>query len=198
MLIDLISKMREMTGAGIMDCRNALKESKNDIDLACELLRKKNSVIVVKKIGRCTKHGLVHSYIHGDGILGVLVELNCETDFVARTSDFRNLIKEISMQIAAVSPIYVSRDQVPKNIIEYEKEIYKSQIKDEYKSKNILDKIIEGKIEKFYSQVCLYDQVYIKDTSGKETIKDLISNVIVKVGENIVVKRFSRFKIGDE
>ncbi|MDR3256183.1 MAG: translation elongation factor Ts [Endomicrobium sp.] len=197
MSTEFITKLREMTGAGIMDCRNALKESSNDIDKACQWLREKGIASAVKKAGRSAKQGLVYSYIHGNGTLGVLVEVNCETDFVAKTEDFQNLVKEIAMQIAAVAPIYVSRDQVPTSILEAEKEIYKANLKEEGKHEKVWDKIIEGKIEKFYSQVCLYDQLYMRDASGKETIKDLVTNIIAKIGENIVIKRFARFKLGE-
>jgi elongation factor Ts len=198
MSTELITKLREITGSGIMDCRNALKESNNDVEKACQWLREKGVVSVVKKAGRAAKQGLVHSYIHGNGTLGVLVEINCETDFVAKTEDFHALVKEIAMQIAAVSPTYVSREQVPESILNTEKEIYKVQLKKEGKSEKVWDKIIEGKIEKFYSQICLYDQLYIRDTSGKETIKDLVTRTIAKIGENIVIKRFARFKLGEE
>lgn len=198
MSTELITKLREMTGAGIMDCRNALKESDSDIDKACQWLREKGMASAVKRAGRSAKQGLVHSYIHGNGTLGVLVEINCETDFVAKTEDFQNLVKEVSMQIAAVAPVYVTREQVPSSIIEAEKEIYKAQLKEEGKPEKVWDKIIEGKIEKFYSQVCLYDQAYMRDTTGKETIKDLVTNAIAKIGENIVIKRFARFKLGEE
>jgi elongation factor Ts len=187
-----------MTAAGIMDCRNALKESNNDIEKACQWLRQKGMASAVKKSGRSAKQGLVYSYIHSNGTLGVLVEVNCETDFVAKTGDFQSLVKEIAMQIAAVSPTYISRDQVPESILDTEKEIYRAQLKEEGKPEKIWDKIIEGKIEKFYGQVCLYDQIYIRDTNGKETIKDLVTQAIAKVGENIIIKRFARFKLGEE
>jgi elongation factor Ts len=186
-----------MTGAGIMDCKNALKESNNDIDKACQWLREKGIASAIKKAGRSAKQGLVHSYIHGNGTLGVLVEVNCETDFVVKTEDFQNLVKEVAMQIAAVAPVYVSREQVPSNVLDAEIKIYKAQLKEEGKPEKVWDKIIEGKIERFYSQICLYDQIYMRDTSGKETIKDLVTNVIAKVGENIVIKRFARFKLGE-
>jgi elongation factor Ts len=198
MSTELIIKLREMTGAGIMDCRNALKESSNNIDKACQWLREKGMASAVKKAGRTANQGLVYSYIHGNGTLGVLLEVNCETDFVAKTEDFQSLVKEIAMQVAAVSPTYVSKEQVPASIIEAEKEIYKAQLKEEGKPENIWGKIIEGKIEKFYSQVCLYDQIYMRDMSGKETIKDLVIKAIARIGENIVIKRFSRFKLGEE
>jgi len=198
MSTELITKIREMTGAGIMDCRNALKESNNDVDKACRWLREKGIATAVKKAGRCAKQGLVYSYIHGDGQLGVLVEINCETDFVAKTADFRNLVKEIAMQIAATAPTYISREQVPISVIESEKEIYRVQLEKDSKPKSAWDRIIEGKMEKFYKQTCLYDQIYIRDAHGKETVKDLIINAIAKIGENILMKRFARFKLGEE
>ncbi|MDR3274876.1 MAG: translation elongation factor Ts [Endomicrobium sp.] len=198
MSTELITKLREMTGAGIIDCRNALKESNNDINKACQWLREKGMATAVKKAGRSVKQGLVCSYIHYNGTLGVLVEVNCETDFVAKTEDFKNLVKEIAMQIAAVAPTYVSREQISISVIEAEREIYKAQLKEEGKPEKVWDKIIAGKLEKFYSQICLYDQNYIRDTASKETIKDLVTNAIAKIGENIVIKRFARFKIGEE
>lgn len=198
MSTELIARLREMTGAGMMDCRNALKESDNDLDKACQRLREKGIVSAVKRAGRSAKQGLVQSYIHGNGTLGVLLEVNCETDFVAKTRDFQNLVKEVAMQVAAAAPNYVSREQVPADLVEAEKEIYKAQLNEEGKPEKIHDKIIEGKIEKFYSQVCLYDQIYIRDASGKETIKDLVANVVAKTGENIIIKRFERFKLGEE
>jgi elongation factor Ts len=197
MSTELIAKLREMTGMGIMDCCNALKESNNDLGKACQWIREKGMVFAVKKAGRAAKQGLVHSYIHGNGTLGVLIEVNCETDFVAKSEDFQSLVKEIAMQIAAVSPAYVSRDQVTESVLNAEKEIYKTQLKEEGKSEKVWDKIIEGKIEKFYSQICLYDQIYMRDTSGKETIKDLVTKAISKTGENIVIKRFARFRLGE-
>ncbi|MCL2145429.1 MAG: translation elongation factor Ts [Endomicrobia bacterium] len=198
MSTELITKLREMTGAGIMDCRNALKENTNDLDKACQWLREKGMASAVKRAGRSAKQGLVNSYIHGAGTLGVLVEVNCETDFVAKTEDFQNLVKEIAMQVAAVSPVYVTREQVPESILESEKAVYKAQLKEEGKPEKVWDKIIEGKVEKFYQQVCLMEQIYMRDTSGKETIKDLVTAAIAKTGENIVVKRFARFKLGEE
>jgi elongation factor Ts len=197
MSTELITKLREMTGAGIMDCRNALKESCDDIDKACQWLRGKGMATAVKRAPKSAKQGLVYSYIHGNGTLGVLVEVNCETDFVAKTKEYQLLVKEIAMQIAAIAPSYVSRDQVPLSILQTEKEIYKTQLKEEGKPEKVWDKIIEGKIEKFYSQVCLYDQIYMRDTSGKETIKDLVVKTIAKTGENIVIRRFTRFKLGE-
>jgi elongation factor Ts len=198
MSIELVVKLRGMTGAGIIDCRDALMESDNDIDKACQWLRGKGIASAIKKIGKSTKQGLIYSYIHGNGILGVLVEMNCETDFVAKTEHFKALAKEIAIQIAAIAPTYISREQVPDSVLETEMEIYKAQLKIDGKPEKIWNKIIEAKIEKFYCQVCLYDQIYVRDIHGKETIKDLIASVIAKTGENIVVKRFVRFKLGEE
>ncbi|MCL2335753.1 MAG: translation elongation factor Ts [Endomicrobia bacterium] len=198
MSTELITKLREMTGAGISDCNKALKETGGDLEKAGQWLREKGIASAVKRAGRSAKQGLVHSYIHGNGTLGVLVEVNCETDFVAKTDDYKELVKEIAMQIAAVSPLYVTREQVPQSALDAEKEIYKSQLKEEGKPEKVWDKIIEGKIEKYYSQVCLYDQSYMRDTTGKTTVKDLVNEKIGKIGENIVIKRFARFKLGEE
>jgi elongation factor Ts len=198
LMIELILKLRKMTGAGIVDCKIALKESGNQIDGACHWLREKGIVSAVEKAERFARQGLVYSYIHGNGTLGVLVEVNCETDFVAKTEDFQILVKEIAMQIAATAPAYVSRDQIPLSIVETEKKIYKAQFIEESKFEKNLERIIDGKLEKFYSQVCLYDQIYIRDASRKETIRGLVTSAIAKVGENIVVKRFVRFKLGEE
>jgi elongation factor Ts len=196
--MELITKLREMTSAGISDCKKALDASKNDIDKAVQWLREKGMASAVKRAGRSAKQGLVHSYIHGNGTLGVLVEVNCETDFVAKTEAFQTLVKEIAMQIAAVSPLFITRDQVTEAVLKAEKEIYKAQLKEEGKPEKVWDKIIEGKIEKFYSQICLYDQIYMRDTAGKQTVKNLIDEAIGKIGENIVVKKFARFKLGEE
>ncbi|MDR3112961.1 MAG: translation elongation factor Ts [Endomicrobium sp.] len=198
MSTELITKLREMTGAGISDCNKALKETGSDLEKACQWLREKGMASAVKRAGRSAKQGLVHSYIHGNGSLGVLVEVNCETDFVAKTEDFKELVKEIAMQVAAVSPLYITREQVPQAALDAEKEIYKAQLKEEGKPEKIWDKIIEGKIEKYYAQACLYDQLYMRDTAGKTTIKDLVNEKIGKIGENIVIKRFARFKLGEE
>jgi elongation factor Ts len=187
-----------MTGAGIMDCKAALVESKDDLDKAIQYLREKGMASAVKKAIRAANQGLVQSYIHAGGKLGVLVEVNCETDFVARTDDFQALVKEIAMQVAAANPLYVKREEVSQELIDKEKEIYKVQLKEEGKPEKVWDKIIEGKLDKFFSQVCLLDQPYIRDTSGKEKIKDVVTAAVAKIGENIVVKRFARFRIGEE
>lgn len=193
-----IQKLRAMTGAGIMDCKAALAASGDDMDKAIQYLREKGMTSAVKKATRTAKEGLVYSYIHAGGKLGVLVEVNCETDFVARTEDFQNLVKEIAMQVAAANPLYVRREDVPTEMIEKEKEIYRAQLKEENKPEKVWPKIVDGKLEKFYSQVCLLDQPYIRDTSGKEKIKDLVTNAVAKIGENLVVRRFARFRVGEE
>lgn len=193
-----ITKLREMTGAGMMDCKKALVESGDDIEKAVKYLREKGIATAVKKADRAANQGLVGSYIHAGGKLGVLVEVNCETDFVARTDEFQNFVKEISMQIAAANPLYVKREEVPHELVEKEKEIYKAQLKQEGKPENVWEKIMTGKLEKFYTQVCLLEQPYIRDMSGKEKIKDIVTAAIAKIGENIVVRRFSRFRVGEE
>lgn len=196
--IDLIQKLREISGAGILDSKKALEDSNCDIDEALQILREKGLSQVLKKSGRTTQNGLVSAYIHYGGRIGVLVEINCETDFVARTEEFNNLLKEIGMQIAATNPQWIGCENVPQNIIEREKNIYKKQALQEGKPEKIVDKIAEGKLEKFFAQMCLLEQPYIRDTSGKQKVKDLITSVISKTGENVVVKRFIRYQLGEE
>jgi elongation factor Ts len=199
MSTELIIKLRSMTGAGIMDCKLALQESHNNLDIACKILRMKGTISSISKLKRVTKNGIICSYIHNNNTLGVLVEVNCETDFVAKNDNFINFAKEIAMQIAAMNPIYISRGQIPKDIIESEKQVYKSQLKKNKINQKIWDKVISGKLEKFYSQVCLYDQIYIREQKMKTlTIEQLLTNLIAKVGENITVKRFVRFCIGED
>lgn len=190
---DIIKSLREDTGAGIMDIKEALTEANGDKDKAIEILRKKGAMKAGKKSDRVTKEGIIESYIHAGGRVGVLVELNCETDFVARTDDFKNLAKEIALHIAAANPLYVTADQVPGDVIEKEKEIYKEQLKD--KSADVIDKILEGKISKYYEEVCLLDQPFIKNPDQK--IRDLLNAATAKMGENIQIRRFSRFVLGN-
>jgi elongation factor Ts len=193
-----IMKLRSMTGAGMMDCKNALKHAGDDLDKAVQYLREKGITTAVKKATRTAKQGLVGSYIHAGGKLGVLIEVNCETDFVARTADFQDLVKELAMQVCAANPLYVTKEEIPENVIAKEKEIYSAQLKQEGKPDNVAEKIMVGKLEKFYTQVCLLEQPYIRDSSGKEKVKDLITNAVGKIGENILVKRFARFAVGEE
>lgn len=190
---DDIKKLRDETGVGMMDARNALSESANYAD-AVTLLRKQGHAKLAKKSERATKEGIVASYIHGGGKVGVLIELNCETDFVARNEAFKQLANEIALHIAAASPLYVSRDEVPENAIDNEKNVYREQIKD--KPENMQEQILLGKLEKYYEQVCLLDQPYVREPDKK--IKDLIAENVAKIGENIQVRRFSRFVLGAE
>jgi len=192
---EMVKQLREKTGAGMMECKKALTEANGDFDKAIEVLRKKGISAAEKRAGRVASEGIIGSYIHMDKI-GVLVEVNCETDFVARTDDFRTLVKDIAMHIAAANPRYLSREDVPAEVIEKEKEIYKEQIKG--KPEHIVDKIVEGKLEKFYNENCLLEQIFVKDPEQKKTIKDIVTETIAKLGENIVVKRFVRFQLGEE
>ncbi|SNR73301.1 translation elongation factor Ts [Desulfurobacterium atlanticum] len=190
-----IKELRAKTGAGIVDCKKALQEADGDIEKALEILRKKGAAKAAKKADRATAEGIVVSYIHAGGKVGALVEINCETDFVARTDDFKALGHEIAMQVAAMNPKYVSREEVPAEIIEKEKEILKEQALAEGKPEHIVEKIVEGRLNKFYSENCLLEQPWIKDDS--KTIGDLVKEYITKLGENIKVKRFCRFGVGE-
>ncbi len=191
---DMVKELREKTGAGLMDCKRALADSAGDMEKAIDLLRQKGLATAAKKSGRTASEGLIGSYIHMDK-LGVLVEINCETDFVARTDDFRGLVKDIAMHIAAANPQYVSKEEVPSDMLEREKEIYRGQVAN--KPAQVVDKIVEGKLEKFFSDACLLEQVFIKDPDGKLKIRDLITGKIAKMGENIVIRRFVRFQLGE-
>src|SRR5262250_2873945 len=190
-----VKELREKTGAGMMDCKNALVEGKGDMEQAIVVLRKKGLATAQKKASRVATEGLIGHYIHAGGKLGVLVEVNCETDFAARSAEFQALVKDISMHIAAQNPLYVRREEVPPEVLEKEKEIYKDQARQSGKPANIIDKIAEGKLESYYEMACLYDQKFVKDPNI--TVKDLINNLVGKVGENIQVRRFSRFKTGE-
>src|SRR5205814_1407891 len=189
----LVKQLREKTNAGFMDCKRALVESGGDLGKAEAILRMKGIAIAGKKASRPAKEGIVASYIHLQGKVGVLVEVNCETDFVARNENFREVVKDITLHIAAAHPLYVSRADVPGNLIEAEREIYKAQVKG--KPENVADKIVDGKLEKFYSTVCLLEQGFIKNPDM--TIKDLLSAKISELGENIIVRRFVRYLVGE-
>ncbi len=193
----LVKKLREETGAGMMDCKKALVEADGDLEKAKEILRKKGIDAASKKAGRATGNGRIESYIHMEGKIGVLIEVGCETDFVARTDDFKQLARNLAMQIAAMRPIYINRESVPQDVIEKEKEIYKAQIPPG-KPEQVIERILEGKLEKFFEENCLLEQVYIKDEEGKMKVKDYIAETIAKLGENIVVKRFTRYELGEE
>ncbi|HMB86536.1 MAG TPA: translation elongation factor Ts [Methylomirabilota bacterium] len=192
-----VKELRERTGAGVMDCKAALEASKGDMQGAIEHLRKKGLADAAKKAHREAKDGVVASYIHPGGKIGVLVEINCETDFVARTDDFQQLVKDVAMQVAAANPSYVSREDVPGAVVEKEREIYRQQMADQKKPPQVVDKIIEGKLEKFYAESCLLEQPFIRDASGKTRLKDMVDQSTSKMGERIVVKRFARFQVGE-
>lgn len=189
-----VKELRERTGAGIMECKEALKEANGDVDKAIEILRKKGQLKAEKKATREAKEGLIGAYIHAGGKIGVLVEVNCETDFVARTDEFQQLVKDVAMQIAAMNPEYVSIDDVPPDVIEKEKEIYREEAKRSGKPDHVVEKIVEGKLTKFFEEKCLLEQAFIKDESKK--VKDIISETVAKLGENIKVARFVRFQVG--
>jgi len=189
----LIVKLRSLTGAGIVDCQKALQEGGNDFEKAVELLRKKGQKVAANKQERETKEGLIYSYIHAGGRVGVLVELLCETDFVARNDEFKQLAHDIALHIAAMNPLVVSQSDVAPGTLEKEKEIYREQMKDEKKPQEILEKIIEGKIAKYYQEVCLLNQQFVKDDTL--TIQGLIERTIGKIGENIKVGRFTRYSL---
>ncbi|HDQ26144.1 MAG TPA: translation elongation factor Ts [bacterium] len=193
--MDQIKEIREKTGAPINDCRNALIEANGDMAKAVDVLRERGVASASKKSSRAAKEGLVYSYIHATGKVGAMVELNCETDFVARTEDFEQLAKDIAMQITAMIPQYVKREDVPQEVIEKEKEIFKAQMKDSGKPEKVVEKIVEGKVEKYFKDACLLEQEFIKD--GSKTVEVLVKEKIAKLGENIVVKRFVRFAIGE-
>lgn len=190
---DLIKELRESTGAGLLEIKNALAESNNDKAKAVELLRKKGAMKLGKKADRVANEGLVEAYIHPGGRVGVIVELNCETDFVARTDDFKALAKDLALHIAAANPLYVTREQVPAEVIEKEKEIYKEQIKG--KPEDVVNKILEGKLSKYYEEACLLEQPFAKNPDLK--VQELLAQAVAKIGENIQVRRFSRFVLGN-
>jgi elongation factor Ts len=178
----------------MMDCKKALEESNGDLETAIDILRKRGQIVALKKAGRCAREGSIASYIHLNSKIGVLLEVNCETDFVARSDDFKQVIKDVSMHIAATSPSYVSREEVPAHILEKEKSILKESVKN--KPENVVEKIIQGKLEKFYSEVCLLDQFFVKN--DKITIRDYLNELIGKIGENILIRRFVRFQVGED
>jgi len=190
-----VKELREMTGAGILDCKNALAETDGDMAKAVDVLRKRNAAVAVKKLSRDAKDGLVQTYVHGEGRIGVLVEVNSETDFVARSEDFRNFVKEICLQIAAMAPHYVSREEIPASEVEKQKEVFLAQMADTRKPPEVLAKIVEGKLGKWYSEVCLMDQAYIRDDT--KTVRDLQNEIVARCGENIRVRRFTRYALGE-
>jgi elongation factor Ts len=192
----MVKELREITGAGMMDCKAALQETNGDLDKAVDVLRKKGIAKAEKKASREVKDGLVEAYIHAGGKLGVLVEINCETDFVAKTNDFKEFARNMAMQVAATNPLSVAREEVPQNVIDREMEIYKDQAKDSGKPDHIIEKIAQGKLDKFYAENVLLEQAYIRNPD--KTVKDYLTEIIAKLGENITIRQFARFRIGDE
>ena len=191
----LLKEVRERTGAGVVDCKKALNESGGDIDKAITFLREKGLAAAAKRAGRAAAQGIVGSYIQAGGKIGVLVEVNCETDFVARTEEFQQLVKDLGMQIAAAQPRYVRRDDIPAEEVEKERAIYRTQTLAEGKPEKVIDRIVDGRLEKYYGENCLLGQSFIRDTA--KTVEQLVKEMVARTGENIVVRRFSRFQIGE-
>ncbi len=194
--VSRVQELREKTGAGILDCRKALVETGGDIRQAMVWLREKGLAMARKKADRATHEGVIGSYIHPGSKLGVLVEINCETDFVARTEDFQELVKNVAMQVAAAGPLYLTRESIPPDIIEREKGIYLAQARESGKPAPVLERIAEGKLEKFFSEVCLLEQPFVKDS--EITVRELLNQKIAKLGENITIRRFTRYRLGEE
>lgn len=190
----MVKELREKTNAGMMDCKKALGETEGDMEKAVDLLRQKGLAVAAKRADRATSEGVVESYIHGGGKLGVMVEVGCETDFVAKTDDFRDFAKDVAMHVAAVNPVSISRDEVPQELIDREKDIYTKQALDSGKPEQIVEKIVTGKIEKYLSEICLLEQKFVKDPDL--TVQDKLNELIAKMGENISVKNIARFQIG--
>jgi len=192
-----VKELRERTGAGVMACKAALQATRGDLPAAIEYLRKKGLADAQKRQHREAKEGVVHAYIHAGAKLGVLVEVNCETDFVAKTDAFRELVRDLAMQVAAANPTYVAREQVPAEVLDKEREIYRAQMVDQRKPEHVVDKIVEGKLETFFGDQCLLEQPFIKDGSGKTRVRDLVDAVNAQTKERIVVRRFARFAVGE-
>jgi len=193
---ELVKRLRDETGAGMMDCKRALVETGGDVEEARQLLRERGLAGVTKRAGRQAGEGLIDAYIHGEGRIGALVEVNCETDFVARTGEFRRLVREVAMQVAARDPRWVSREDVPQEEIERERKIYEEQARSSGKPDHIVERIVEGKLEAFYKEMVLLDQVYIREDN--RTVSDLVTEVASKVGENVIIRRFARFRLGED
>jgi len=192
---EMVRRLREKTGSGMMDCKKALVEANGDEEKAIEILRERGLAAAAKKSGRIAAEGIVDAYIHGDGRIGVLVEVNIETDFAARNQEFRTFVRDIAMQIAAANPKYVRREEIPENVIEKEKAILRAQALNEGKPEKVVDKMVEGRLEKFFKEVCLMEQPWIRDPD--KTIKDLVNEKIAVIGENISIRRFARFERGE-
>jgi elongation factor Ts len=192
-----VRELRDMTGAGVMDCKEALAASQDDLEKAIDYLRRKGLASAAKRAGREARDGAVGTYVHPGSKLGVLVEANCETDFVARTEQFQELLKSLAMQVAAAKPQYVAREDVPPAVLDREKDIYRQQIADQKKPPQVIDRIIEGKLGKFFEEVCLVEQAYIRDPSGKTRVRDVVAQVSAQTGEKIAIRRFARFQLGE-
>ena len=193
--IEQVKDLRQRTGAGVIDCKAALLEAKGNMEAAIDFLRRKGLATAAKKAGRIATDGMVSSYIHAGGKMGVLVEVNCETDFVAKTEDFQTFVKNIAMHIAAANPQYIRREEIPGEVLDRERAIYRTQAQEAGKPQKIIDKIVEGKMERFYSEVCLLEQTYVR--APDLTIKELLDAMIAKIGENISIRRFARFQLGE-
>ncbi len=192
---EMVKKLREATGAGMMDCKNALVETDGDAEKAVALLREKGLSKAAKRAGRTASQGMIDSYIHLGGKVGVMVEVNCETDFVARNDEFKSFVRDICLQVAATNPAYLSRDDVPEDIINQEKDVLKNQALHEGKPEKVVEKIVAGKIEKYFEENCLLEQAFVKDPDIK--VSELLSNLIAKIGENIVIRRYTRYEVGE-
>jgi len=192
---EMVKELRQATAAGILDCRKALEAAEGDFEKAVDYLREKGLAKAAKRVDREAKDGLVVSYIHGGGRIGVLLEVNCETDFVARTDEFKEMVNDIALQIAAMSPQYVKREDIPASVIEHEKQLYRTQALEEGKPEAIVERIVDGRMEKFYQDICLLEQAFIRDE--ERTIDDLVKEQITKTGENMIVRRFARFELGE-
>jgi elongation factor Ts len=193
-----VRELRDKTGAGVMDCKEALAASQDDLEKAIDYLRKKGLASAARRAGREARDGVVASYIHPGSKIGVLIEVNCETDFVARTEQFQDLVKSLAMQIAAANPRYVAREDVPPAVIERETDIYRQQVADQKKPAQVVDKIVEGKLGKFFEEVCLLEQAYVRDGTGKTRVRDVVTQVSAQTGEKIAIRRFTRFQVGAE
>jgi len=191
-----VKDLRDKTGAGMMDCKSALTEAGGDMEKAVDILRTKGLSKAAKRAGRAANEGVVGSYIHMGGKIGVMVEVNCESDFVASNEDFQSFVKDIAMHIAASNPLFVNKDEVPEELLEREKDIYRAQAKESGKPDKVIDKIVDGKIGKYYTEVCLLEQPFVKDTDL--TVQDYLNNTIATIGENIIIRRFIRYQMGEE
>jgi len=192
----MVKELREMTGAGILDCKEALKATEGDVEKAIDYLRRKGLSAAAKRTGRATQEGLVEAYIHTGGKIGVLVEVDCETDFVAKSQDFKDFVRNLAMHIAATNPFCIRREDLPSEIVEKERDIYREQVLESGKPEKVIDKIIQGRMEKFYKEVCLLEELYVRDP--EITIQDLVNQMIAKLGENLAIRRFTRYQLGVE